>query len=105
MYYTAEAKIDLKAIYYYIGFELMALKSAERQVNDIRRCIRGLELIPLRYPLIENLPNISIPLRRMPVDKYLVFYTVDCEASVVKIIRIFYGGRNIEELFYRDILN
>lgn len=105
VYYTAEAKADLKAIYYYIGFELMALKSAERQVNDIRRSVRGLEMMPLRYPLVENLPNISLPLRKMTVDRYLVFYTVDGAAALVKIIRIFYGGRNVEELFFRDVLS
>lgn len=32
----------------------------------------------------------------MPVDNYLVFYITDREAQTVNIIRVMYGGRDID---------
>ena len=32
----------------------------------------------------------------MPVENYIVLYIVDDESSVVNIVRIMYGGREIE---------
>ena len=33
----------------------------------------------------------------MPVDNYLVFYIPDKETGAVKVIRVMYGGRNVDE--------
>ncbi|MBQ8538462.1 MAG: type II toxin-antitoxin system RelE/ParE family toxin, partial [Ruminococcus sp.] len=35
-------------------------------------------------------------LRMMPVDNYIVFYIPDNDKNTVTIIRVMYGGRNIE---------
>lgn len=35
---------------------------------------------------------------KVPVDNYMVFYRIDDELTTVSIVRIFYSGRNIEEL-------
>ena len=36
-------------------------------------------------------------LRWIPVGNYLVFYTVDEATKSVRVIRIMYGGRDIEK--------
>ncbi len=33
----------------------------------------------------------------MPVDNYLVFYVPDQESAVVTVIRVLYGGRDVDE--------
>ena len=35
---------------------------------------------------------------KVSVDNYMIFYRVDEELSIVYIIRIFYSGRNIEDI-------
>lgn len=37
-------------------------------------------------------------MHRLPIDNYVVFYLVDEQAMAVKIVRIVYGGRNLEDL-------
>lgn len=101
--YTAEAKTDLKAIYCYIAFELLALNSAKLTIDNIRNRIRGLETMPLRYPIMEDPPIMHI--RKMTVANYVVFFIVESTSATVKILRIFYSGRNIDDIFRNDFLN
>ncbi len=37
-------------------------------------------------------------MHKMPIDKYIVFYTVANDTQTVTIIRIVYGGRNIKTI-------
>ncbi len=36
--------------------------------------------------------------RKMPVDRYVVYYMVDRAASLVSVVRVFYGGRDVESI-------
>ena len=94
--YSPEAKNDLRSIASYILFELKAPQAAQNVTTRIRNEIRSLEEMPERYPIVEWEPWASMRMNKVPVGKYVVFYTVDSDSSVVSIIRIFYGGRNIE---------
>ena len=35
-------------------------------------------------------------IRKMPVERYVVYYCADMKRKAVTIIRIFYGGRDVE---------
>ena len=96
--YSQEALVDIKSIYTYISQILNAPLTARRQVNHIRKEIRDLEAFPTRYVLVEWEPWASMKMHRLPVDNYVVFYLVDEQAMAVKIVRIVYGGRNLEDL-------
>lgn len=96
--YSQEALVDIKSIYTYISQILHAPLTARRQVNRIRKEIRDLEAFPTRYMLVEWEPWASMKMHRLPVDNYVVFYLVDEQAMAVKIVRIVYGGRNLEDL-------
>ena len=52
--------------------------------------------MPDRYRAYEKEPLYSRGLRVMPVDKYLVFYIPNHDTKVVNIIRVMYGGRDID---------
>ena len=41
-------------------------------------------------------------MHKLPVDNFVVFYMVDSDAMTVAIIRIVYGGRDIESLAATD---
>lgn len=96
--YSQEALVDIKSIYTYISQILHAPLTARRQVNRIRKEIRDLEAFPTKYVLVECEPWASMKMHRLPIDNYIVFYFVDEQAMAVKIVRIVYGGRNLEDL-------
>ena len=95
--YSAEARQDLRDIYEYIAYELLVPETAARQAERIMKAARSLEQIPMRYRLYEGEPWHSQGLRVLPVDNYLVFYLPDETSATVSILRIMYGGRDIEK--------
>lgn len=96
--YSPKATEDLKEIYSYIAFTLMVPGTAERQVNRIRQTVRSLDSMPLRNPAVDWDPWKSAGMRKVAVDNFVVFYTVDESSSTVTVIRIVYGGRDISNL-------
>jgi toxin ParE1/3/4 len=52
--------------------------------------------MPERFRAYEDEPWHSRGLRIMPVDNYCVLYIPNIEKAVVTIIRVMYGGRDIE---------
>ena len=96
--YSPQAFLDLTELYKYIRFNLQVPKTAEKQVNHIRKAIHSLDTMPMRYPLVVWEPWRSKSIRRVSVNNYTVFYQVDENKMTVTIIRIFYSGRNIESI-------
>ena len=95
--YSAEARKDLRDIYQYIAYELLAPEAAAGQTECIMKAVRSLEHAPMRHRLYEEEPWHSYGLRVLPVDRYLEFYLPDEIHAAVNIIRIMYGGRDIEK--------
>lgn len=96
--YSPQALEDLTEIYEYIRFSLQARVAAENQSSRIRKMIRSLDTFPARHSLVEWEPWASMKIYKVPVDNYMIFYRVDEKLSTVSIIRIFYSGRNIEDV-------
>lgn len=94
--YSAKARLDLRSIYKYIAEDLLAPKAAARQTRRIMEAVRSLEQMPMRHRLYEEEPWNSQGLRVFPVDNYLIFYLPDEPSATVSIVRIMYGGRDIE---------
>ena len=49
-----------------------------------------------RYQRYEKEPWYSRGLRIFPIDNYVVCYIIDTEKRIVTVIRVMYGGRDIE---------
>ena len=96
--YSQEAKYDLRNVYRYIAFELIEPKIAEKQVNRIRDKIKKLDRLPERHQQVEWEPWASLGMRYFVIDNYVVYYLVNLNHKFVTIVRIFYGGRNIETI-------
>lgn len=91
-----QADNDLRNIYEYIAFELQSPENASGQLDRLEESILGLDQMPERFREYEKEPWHSRGLRIMPVDNYCVLYIPDKEKAVVTIIRVMYGGRDIE---------
>lgn len=95
--YTEQAECDLRSIFKYIAFSMLELEFAKNQSRRIMDTVAKLNDMPLRYPLYQKEPWHSKGLRVLPVDNYLGFYLPIETKKTVAVIRIMYGGRNIEE--------
>jgi len=95
--YTEDAEQDLVGIYAYILDVLLEPATAEKQTDRIMDAVDSLDHMPLRYRLCNREPWRSNGLRVLPVDNYLVFYLPDEPKYSVSIIRIMYGGRDVEK--------
>ena len=58
--------------------------------------ILSLDTMPERYRKYEKEPWKSRGLRILPIDNYLVFYTMNTDIKVVTILRVMYAGRDID---------
>lgn len=92
--YSPEAIDDLREIYSYIAFTLMVPETAQKQVNRIRKEVRSLDFMPFRYSLVDWEPWKSMGMHKVPIDNFVVYYTVDDGNRTVTVIRIFYAGRD-----------
>jgi toxin ParE1/3/4 len=53
----------------------------------------------MRYAIVDWEPWKSMQMHKLPIDNYIVFYLVDFNLYTVTIIRIMYGGQDIEGNF------
>lgn len=93
---SEQAEADLRGIFEYIAFELQSLQNAAGQLARLEENIAGLDRMPERFRRFDREPWLSRGLRIMPVDNYCVFYIPDHEAKTVTVIRVMYGGRDME---------
>ena len=94
---SAQAEMDLRGIYEYIAFTLLAPENAIGQLKRMEEAMFSLEQYPLRYKAYEKEPWHSRGLRVLPIDNYVVLYIPNEETKVVTVIRVMYGGRDIRK--------
>lgn len=93
---SPQAEADLRAIFEYIAFERRSTANAVRQIQRLEESILSLDQMPNRYRAYTKEPWRSRGLRVMPVDNYLVFYIPDGAVQAVTVIRVMYGGRDMD---------
>lgn len=93
---TTQAENDLRGIFEYIAFDLQSVQNAAGQLDRLKQSIASLDQMPERFRVYENEPWRSRNLRIMPVDNYLVFYIPNHEEQIVHIMRVMYGGRDVD---------
>lgn len=97
--FTRQAEADLRHIYEYIAAELQSFQGAEKLLARLESKIFSLEQLPERHHRYPQEPWHSRGLRVMVVNRYCVFYIPHSEQKIVSIIRVIYGGRDIEKIF------
>ena len=93
---TDQADNDIRNIYEYIAYELQSPENASGQLDRIEKCIMSLDDMPERYRFYDREPWKSRGLHIVPVDNYCVLYIVDNDDRTVSIMRVMYGGRDID---------
>ena len=93
---SSQAESDLRSIFEYIAFELQSVQNAVGQLSRLEESINSLDQMPDKYRAYEKEPWHSRGLRVMPVDNYVVFYIPNHDTKVVNIVRVMYGGRDVD---------
>ena len=94
--HTEQAVSNLRGIYEYISFSLLKPENAVGQLVRLEENILKLAYMSGKFKLYEKEPWRSRGLHQMPVDHFIVFYIPDEEEKTVTVIRVVYGGRNID---------
>ena len=92
---TDQADNDIRNIYEYIAYELQSPENAGGQLDRIEKCIMSLKSMPERYRFYDRESWKSRGLHIVPVDNYCILYIVDNGNTTVSIMRVMYGGRDI----------
>ena len=93
---TPQAQTDLKEIFKYIAFDLQSVQNAAGQLDRLEKAIASLEQMPERFRVYDKPKWRKRNLRMMPVDHYLAFYIPDHDSGTVTVLRIMYGGWDID---------
>ena len=99
--YSPKAYADIASIKKYIKYDLKNEVAAKSIINLIENKINSLDYSPKRFQEI-NMVYKNNSVRRMPIKKYNVFYSVDDINKSVTVLRIAYGGANINQLAILD---
>ena len=94
---TSQAESDLRDVHAYIAFELLAPENAACQLGRLEEAIMGLASLPFRFGQYDAEPWKSRGLRIMPVDHYVVLYIPNEEKAMETVMRVMYGGRDIQK--------
>lgn len=94
---TTAAEKDLQEIFTYVATELFEPETAINLCDRIEQEIFKLYTMPDRHAHYKKEPWFSRGLRFFPVANFLVFYIVRESDSTVHVLRVMYGGRNVEE--------
>ena len=76
--------------------DMQTPENVSGQLDRLEACIMDLDHMPKRYRQYELEPWKSRGLRVALVDNYLVLYIPDDDTQVVTIIRVMYGGRDVD---------
>ena len=93
---TETAQTDLSAIFRYIAVELQSVQNANAQLSRLEKAIASLNQMPERYRVYDRKSWRERNMRIMQVDNYLVFYVPTHDDHTVTVMRIMYGGRDVD---------
>ena len=91
---TPQALRHMEDIKRYISVSLQAPTTARNLILLLRKEMRSLSTMPDRTPLTPEEPWHSKGIHKMPVKNYIVYYWVDEEHLMVRIIAVIYARRD-----------
>ena len=92
------ARDDLMGIAGYISEELGSSRAAMRLAEEIVKSTERLAEFPYSCPVYTPIRPLRYEYRKLRVENYLVFYTVNEASKTVTVMRIIYAKREFEKL-------
>lgn len=92
------AQNDLVEIVRYIANELHNEQAANSFADEIMKATDRLADFPYAYPVYMPIRSTKNEYRKISVQNYLIFYTVDERTKTVTIARVIYAKRDYDKL-------
>ena len=96
--FADQAEADLRGIYEYIALTLLEPGNAAKMTRRIIKQISKLDNMPKSYAIYPKEPWKSRGLRQVNAGNYAIFFVPVESKHTVVIIRIVYGGRDIDRV-------
>ena len=101
---SQQAYDDIDSIIDYLSQELCNPQAAERFFDTINQKISLISTNPYMYPYHHDERLRTMDLRFVVIGKHLMFYLVDADNSVVNIVRVVYGGRDLSVIIEDTVI-
>lgn len=92
------ARQDMVETVRYISHELKNPAAAQRLSARLIEAAERLTEFPYLYAVHTPIRPLKNEYRKIPVENYCIFYSVDEKAKTVTVMRVLYVGRNYERL-------
>ena len=84
------AAADLQNIFDHIAKD--SVRNAAKMVSVIFDAIEGLKIFPHRNVLADQHPKVKNRIHTLPVRPYVVFFSVNDDGRVVRVLRVRHGA-------------
>ncbi len=91
---TEKAMNDIWDTSSYISNDLLQPLAAERLIEKFQTTIASLSQTPTRHELVKDEEISRKSIRKIFVDKYIIFYIINDFDLVVAVIRVLYSKRD-----------
>lgn len=92
------AGMDVEKIAEYYAFSLQNPEGALKLIDSIKKVVMSLSEMPERHQAAADGSLAAKGIRMFPIQKYLIFYTVNKADCTVNIVRVLYEKREWELL-------
>ncbi len=92
------ARQDMVETVRYISHELKNPAAAQRLSTRLIEAAERLTEFPYLYAVHTPIRPLKKEYRKIPVENYCIFYSVDEKSKTVTVMRVLYAGRNYERL-------
>jgi len=95
---TESAGMDLYDIVSYITEQFMAETTAEQMVDLIEEKLSSLSTFPERVPLVDDERLRELGYRKLGINNYVAFFSIDRKNKTVNVERVLYMRREWESI-------
>ena len=94
---TEAAREDIRKIHLYVAGKLRNPKAASRLADKLVNSAESLTVSPKRYR-VRRKNSRGLEIRYMPVDNFMIIYTIDDRSKIVNVLNVIYGKRNLDSI-------
>ncbi len=96
--FTRKAESDLDGIIEYISLELCNQRAAADFLDKLKKVLDETGMFPQSGSQVDNELLGNSEIRKKIVNNYILYYISDDETEEIKVLRIAYARRNIDEI-------
>jgi|AGTN01.1.fsa_nt_gi Plasmid stabilization system protein len=98
LYIFPKAQEDFNKIFDYISQILCAPIAADNLAKKIDEALDTVCEFPFSCPIADNIYFTDRSLRKLIVNKYIIYYFIDKKKKRVEVMRIIYGMRDLRNI-------